>query len=132
MVKINGYVWVVLEILGMVMLTAGAFGIMDIIGLDMQASIGSMVLGIMLIIISSAFIQIEGHELRKEDKEFRRFDAVRNEARLVPNDLKEGYLIDYTAEPCNAVSYRSSWPDETRAERDAAASDDDVLIVYSG
>jgi hypothetical protein len=129
MVNINRYAWAIMEILGMVLLVFGAFGVMGLIGLGHQASIGLMVLGIMLILISSIFIQIEGHELRKEDDGYRRFEEVRDEARLVPDNLNEGYVIDYTAEPGKAVSYRSNDPESVQLENNEH-SDCDVRIIY--
>jgi hypothetical protein len=123
MVDINGRVWAVLDILGMIILAVGAFGVMEMIGIDFQISIGLMVIGIILILISSAFIQIDGHLLRKEDEAYRRFEEIKNKARSVPNDLKEGYLIDYTAEPDNAVSYG-------RQELMTEPGPDDKVVVH--
>jgi hypothetical protein len=126
MVKIEKYAWTIMEILGIVLLAVGAFGVIDIVRLDQQISIGLMVLGIMLISISSGFIHLEGNELRKEDHEIRRFIKIRDEARLVPNDLKEGYLIDYTAEePDTAVRYVRNRP-EIQCECDSVVSDGDA------
>ena len=129
MVKINGYVWTVLIILGMIMLTVGAFGVFGFIVLDQEISIGLMVLGIMFIIISSIFIQIEGHMLRRKDSEFHKFEEVRDETRQVPNDLDEGYLIDYTAEPGSAVG-QGSGGQEVHCSCAEAASEEDASIVY--
>ncbi len=64
-----------------------------------------MIIGMMMIAMSSLFIHLYGSKIRKQHNEFVRFDKVRSEARLVPNDLDEGYIIDYTADLENAIIY---------------------------
>jgi hypothetical protein len=72
-------------------------------------------------------------KLRREHDEFRRFDEVRKKARQVPNNLKEGYLIDYTAEPDSAISLGNSGSENENepTEHDEGDSDGSVVIIYS-
>jgi len=126
MVKVNGFVWTVLEIMGMVLLAAGALSLIFAHSLNTTIQIVYIMAGIALIIVSSAFIQLEGSKLRKEDKEYRRFEKIRDEARAVPNDLDEGYIIDYTADPERAVSYRSNSDRRVVADRPA----DDSVVIF--
>ncbi|MCL1810692.1 MAG: hypothetical protein FWG41_00500 [Methanomassiliicoccaceae archaeon] len=133
MIKVERYVWTILDIIGMVLLIVGVLGVIDILSIGTDTSIKVMAAGIVLIVVSSIFIQIEGMRLRREHDEFRRFDEIREKARLVPNDLDEGYLIDYTAEPGSAIDYKENEPpNETEfAEQNEDASDGDILIVYA-
>ena len=132
MVKINRSVWTASDIIGMILLAVGIFGFIELMPLDQIVSEVLMGAGIILIVISAVFIQMEGRKLRKESEEFRRVDEIRRDARLVPNDLKGGYQIDFTAEPSRAISYRNNEPEESHTEDDfEEVSDDDVLIVYS-
>ena len=130
--KVKGSVWAAADVIGMAILAVGALGYIDIFTLDSMASIALIVIGIIIIIISSVFIQLDGMRLRKEHDEFRRFEEIRNEARIVPNDLNEPYQIDYTAEPSRAIIYKKNEPiKETRlAAREEP--EDEVLIIYSG
>lgn len=115
----------------MVLLAAGALAIMLVTPPKVSVSTVYIAVGIAIIIISSAFIALDGRKLRKEDTEFRRFERIRDEARHVPNDLKEGYLIDYTAEePDGAISYVSNGS-EVQDEPVCTCSDDIQIFYFS-
>ncbi|MCL2296360.1 MAG: hypothetical protein FWC29_04685 [Methanomassiliicoccaceae archaeon] len=133
MVKVDPSLWMVLNVVGMALLVVGALSIMLITPPESTISAVFMAAGIILIVVSAVFVGIDGHKLRKEDEEFRRFEAIRDEARRVPDDLKEGYVIDYTAEdPDKAISYRSNKPELHRDEfSDDNYDDSDVVIIYS-
>jgi len=132
MIMVKRYVWAVLDIIGMVILAAGALGMVELISLGYQISKVLLAAGVVLIIISSAFIQLEGWRLRKKNNEFMRFDTIRNDARRVPNDLEEPYLIDYTAEPSCAISYKNNGPKkETRLREHDEDWENKFLIIYS-
>ncbi len=130
MVKVSGAASVAMNLIGLILLAVGAFGIFFTSSHNLTIQIFYMAAGIILIIASSVLIQMEGSRLRKEDNEYRRFEEIKMEARRVPNDLKDGYLIDYTADPCNAVSYRSNEPEPTQTDCGCRA-DEDVVIIYS-
>ena len=135
MVKVDQSLWTVLCIVGMILLAAGALTVMLIVRPETAVSVAFIIAGMILIVISSIFISIDGRNLRKEDAEFRRFEAIRDEARLVPDDLDEGYMIDYTAaDPDSGISFRRNTPPE-QVQRDvdinAEHSEDDIVIVYS-
>lgn len=123
--------WAMLDIVGMLILLVGVLGVIGIIPLGVNPSAAVMVVGIVMIVIASAFIQRQGKRLRKEHEEFIRFDEIRREARKVPNDLEEGYVIDYTAEPSRAISYKNN---EVQEETFCTMSDEDeesdILIVH--
>jgi hypothetical protein len=130
MVRLHGSVWTVLMIFGMILLAAGAFSVIFILNPDVTMSAVYMVAGIALILVSSAFIHLDGSKLRKKDEDFWRFDEIRTEARKVPNNLKEGYMIDYNApEPGKAVSF-STKGTEKSAENSDEKPDEDVLVIY--
>jgi len=131
MVKVNRSVWMVADIAGMMLLVVGVLGFIEIISADKVVSEALMAAGMALIVISAVFIQAEGKKLRKESEEFRRVDEIRKEMWLVPNDLEEGYQIDFTANPRHAIKYRNNGPVETHSEADfEEVADNDVLIRY--
>jgi len=113
MVKVDGPLWAILDVLGMVLLAAGAIFVMQTTSPDLSASMALIAAGIVLIVVSSVFIGISGRRFRKEYEEFERFDEIRTGALQVPDDLEEGYLIDYTGEPDNAIRYRDNESKET-------------------
>jgi len=149
----KGHTWAFLDVIGMALLSAGALGVIEIISLGQLTSEILMAVGIVLIVISSTFIQVEGtrlrkeqeefeksevqrsyelEALRKEQEEFERFEEIRNDARWVPNDLDEPYLIDYTAEPSRAISYKNNVPKkETRLLEHDENSKNGILIIHS-
>ncbi|MDR1690627.1 MAG: hypothetical protein LBR42_02130 [Candidatus Methanoplasma sp.] len=128
MVKIKRPVWAVSDVIGMAVLTVGALGIIGIINLDQTLSAALIAIGIIVISVSSAFIQIDGMKLRKEHSEYQRFDEIKRDARLVPNDLKEGYLIDYTAEPSRAISYKNKEPEPEAGDSEQT----EEYVVFAG
>ena len=125
MVKVNGQIWALLDVLGMVLLAAGAFMIMTMFPFPETAK-ALIAIGIVFIVVASAFILLEGRRLRIEDNEFRRFEEIRDSARMVPNDLDEGYLIDYTADPEDAIFYMYN---ETDPDNNAQGIRADEMIV---
>ena len=132
MVNVDSSVWMVMNVVGMILLAAGALSIMLIVRPETSVSGTYMAVGILLIVVSAVFISLEGRRLRKEDEEYRRFEKIRDDARLVPDDLREGYLIDYTAEgPDSGISYRSNEPEKHLEEAFEESSDEDVLIIQS-
>ena len=132
MVNVDSSLWTVLNVVGMILLAAGALSIMLVMQPQTDISAAYIAAGAVLITISSLFISLDGRKLRKEDEEYRRFEKIRDDARMVPNDLKEGYLIDYSAaNPDDAISYRNNGPEQTHEEISEDQSDDDVLIIYS-
>ena len=132
MIIVKRYIWAILDIIGMVLLAVGALGVVELISLDYLMSKILIAVGIALIVISSIFIQVEGWRLRKENDEFQRFDEIRNDARRVPNDLVEPYLIDYTAEPSCAICYKNNGPKkETRLREHDEDWENKVLVIYS-
>jgi hypothetical protein len=134
MFKVKRWVWALLVIIGMILLAVGAFGVTGIIPLGIESEI-MMAAGIIIMALSSAVIQLMGSKLKKEFKEFERFEQIRNDALLVPNNLKEGYVIDYTAEPSRAICYRNNEPEpeevQVKEEEEEDDSESDILIVYS-
>jgi len=132
MVRVDASLWTVLSVVGMILLVAGALTVMFVRPPDMTISKIFMAVGIVFIIVSAVFISIDGWKLRKEDREFRRFEKIRDDAALVPNDLKDGYLIDYTADPDDAISYTSNEPEPVHEEYCGDRSEDDIRIIYSG
>jgi len=117
----------------MILLAVGACTIMFIVHPETLVSSIFIFAGIVLIVTASVFISLDGRELRKEDAEYRRFETIRDEARLVPNDLDEGYIIDYTAtDPNIGISFRRNPPPEEiqRSEEIEEHSEEDVVIKY--
>jgi len=104
--------WVLIDILGMILLTIGALSIMTSTTPSTTWQEFCLGLGIALIIIPSVAIAFQGHILRKEFDSFQRFDEARKEAHTVPDDLEDGYLIDYTAEPGKVAV----WNEEPKEE----------------
>jgi hypothetical protein len=96
---IDQRIWPLLDIIGMVLLSVGAVLIMWSMTSTNQGPSIIIGAGIALIVISSIAIGFQGRKLRKKFERFHNFDDVRKEARAVPDDLEEGYFIDYTAEP---------------------------------
>ena len=127
MVKAYRHQWALLDVLGMVLLAAGAFVIVTQFPFPRIAEI-VLVIGIIIIVVSSFFIFLEGRKLRKEDEKFRRFEKKRASARQVPNDLEEGYLIDYTADPDQVVSFKSNDARSVCAEQGIRS--DDIVFIY--
>ncbi|MDR0309897.1 MAG: hypothetical protein LBH88_03985 [Candidatus Methanoplasma sp.] len=121
------WMWALLDIIGMLLLAVGAFGVIGFISVPMLASQVLIAAGIIAIAVSALFIHLDGRELRKEHEEFMRFDEIRKDARLVPNDLDEGYIIDYTAEPSRAISYRNNESEPETVQED---QDGDVPLNY--
>jgi len=99
---------VLLDILGMALLAAGAIYIIKTVSPDMTVPVALMAAGIALIVASSTVIGVNGRRFKKEYEEFERFGEIRKEVQRVPDDLDEGYLIDYTAEPEQAVRFKSN------------------------
>lgn len=118
MITVKKEVWPLLDIVGLVILTIGALGIMEVISVGITLSSVILAIGIILIVTASIFIFLDGHNLRKEFKEFQRFDEIRKATREVPNDLDEGYGIDFTASPENAVTYTLNETTECVCEAD--------------
>jgi len=133
MVKVDSSLWMILNVAGIFLLAAGALTIMFVSPPKPSVSMVYIAVGITLIVATALLVGVEGYKLRKEDEEFRRFEEIRDEARMVPNDLRDGYLIDYTAANTKkAISYTDN---ETETCNDAEYfddhSDDDVVIIYS-
>lgn len=126
MVKVNRRLWAFFDILGMVLMGFGAFLITTMFPFPDVAPV-FLAAGIMLIVAASSLIFLEGRKLSAEDKEFRRFEEIRDSARMVPNDLDECYLIDYTAEPEDAIFFMY---DGTVPENKAQGIRSDEMIVY--
>ena len=132
MVKVDASLWTVLIVVGMILLAAGALTVMLVPHPEVSASAIFMVAGIAFIVISAVFINIDGRKLRKDDEEFRRFEKIRDEVRYVPDNLEEGYLIDYTASEIDgSISYRNNEREQIYEEYPEESSDDDVVIIYS-
>lgn len=125
MIAVRKETWALLDLLGIIILAAGAFFLITAdYGKSITIYAVIMAIGIVLIILSSFFIFMDGRRLRKEFKEFQRFDEIRTEARKVPDDLKTGYVIDYTAaDPADAIDYT---PDEIEDECVCLEDDDDA------
>jgi hypothetical protein len=115
--KIDSRFWPLLDILGMALLAAGALAIMFSKTNNISAAWFCVGAGIALIIIASIAIAFQGHKLRGRFLRFQKFDNARTEAREVPNDLEDGYLIDYTAEPGNVAVWNDKDNDK-RSEED--------------
>jgi len=130
MVRVDASLWTVLNVAGMILLAAGALTVIFAKYPNPTVSAMFMVAGIIFIVVSAVFVSSDGRKLRKEDEEFRRFEKIRDDARLIPNDLKEGYLIDYTADPENAISYKDNEPEQVHEERCEEHSGD-IQNVYS-
>jgi len=131
MLRVDQFLWTVLEVVGMVLLAAGALTIMLFTPPQVSIATVYIAVGIAVIVIASVFIGLDGRRLRKEDHEFRRFEEIRDEARNVPNDLKEGYFIDYTAEePSGAISYVSK-ESEGQTEQSCICSDDIQIFCFN-
>jgi hypothetical protein len=130
MVKADRSVWTALDIVGMMILIAGALGVIGYLTLSQMVSEILIAVGIALIIISSIFIHNEGRKLRKEYEEYERFDEIRNDARSVPNDLNEGYMIDYTEEPSRAISYKNNEPEIKECIAENEGFSDDEVRAY--
>ncbi|MDR3074747.1 MAG: hypothetical protein LBU30_01750 [Candidatus Methanoplasma sp.] len=111
MVKVKGCVWAICDVAGIIPLVLGALGVISLIPLGLALSEVLLAIGIVLISVSSAFIALDGSRLKKEHREYERFDRIRENARLVPDDLEEGYMIDYTADPDCAISYNPNKPE---------------------
>jgi hypothetical protein len=126
MAKVDRRIWAILDIIGMILLAVGALTIMMSFPIPEYAE-AVMLVGIILIVVASVFIFLIGRELRKEDMEFRRFEGIRDSARMVPNDLDEGYVIDYTADPDDAIFYMHN---KTNPEDNDQGIRSDEMIVY--
>jgi len=130
--SIDPSLWTVLNIVGMILLVAGALTVMLVVHPETFVSALYMAVGIVLIVVSSILTSLDGRKLRKEDEEYRRFERIRDQARLVPDDLREGYMIDYSTEdPDNGISYRSNEPEQHNEENFEECADEDVLIIHS-
>ncbi|MCL2509850.1 MAG: hypothetical protein FWF07_02080 [Methanomassiliicoccaceae archaeon] len=135
MVKVDPSLWTVLCVVGMILLAAGTCSVMFIVQPETVVSAVFIIAGIILILIASVFISLDGRDLRKEDAEYRRFEAIRDEARLVPDDLDESYMIDYTAaDPNSGISFRRNAPSDEiqrQEENSVEHSEEDIVIRYS-
>jgi len=124
MIMVNKHQWAILDVIGMVLLAIGAVIIMTWFPYPKAAEV-VLVAGLGIIIVSSFFIYLDGRTLRKEDLKFREFDEVRAIAREVPNDLREGYLIDLTADPENVVVCNCD-PGEC-----SCRNSDEIVVIYA-
>ncbi|MDR1404506.1 MAG: hypothetical protein LBJ20_02920 [Candidatus Methanoplasma sp.] len=111
MAKEKGYIWAILDAAGIVPLAVGTLGVISVIPIGLTASSVLLAAGIIIITVSSAFIALNSSRFRKEYRDFIRFDEIRTDARLVPNNLREGYVIDYTADADCAISYTANEPE---------------------
>ncbi|MCL2317436.1 MAG: hypothetical protein FWC44_00055 [Methanomassiliicoccaceae archaeon] len=124
MVSVYKHRWAILDVVGMVLLAIGAYHIMTQFPYPKTAEV-VLIAGLGLIIVSSIFIYLDGRDLRKEDMKLREFEEVRAVAREVPNDLRDGYLIDLTADPENVVVCNCD-PGNC-----GCRNDDDIVVIFS-
>ncbi|AIZ56070.1 hypothetical protein Mpt1_c01690 [Candidatus Methanoplasma termitum] len=127
MAKVDKRIWVILDVIGMILLAVGALRIMTMFPQPKDA-VPLIIIGIALIVVASVFIFLMGRELRIEDAEFRRFEDIRDSARMVPNDLDEGYVIDYTADPDDAIFYMYNRTDP--GDDDQGIRSDEMIVYF--
>jgi hypothetical protein len=90
-------IWPAIDILGMLLLAVGAVLIMWSVTSSTLGPAIIMGAGIVLIVIASTAVGFQGRKLRKKYEGYQRVDEVRTGSLTVPDDSKEGYMIDYTA-----------------------------------
>lgn len=98
--------WALLVIVGIAITATGVAGVILTASAEGVSISGPIIAaGMITVFIASCFIFKEGRKLKKDLKAFRKFDEIRSKAQDTPNDLDKGYLIDYTADPENAIRY---------------------------
>jgi len=97
--------WAILCVLGVVLLLMGMLGYIGVFSFGDSVSTVILGMGAILIVEATIFIRIEMNKISKEVAEHERLKKICEDSADVPDDLKSGYIIDFTAEPSRAITY---------------------------